>query len=166
MPERVTTEASLALGGSVGTTPSPTVGAVGELRARYASWSFGAGGKVDVPSSKETASGARIAAGVIGASLAPCFHRSGFAVCAVVLAGVYRASATQIAAPGSDSELHVAVGPRLRWTLPVAARVALFAHAELLGDLTPHVSYVDEVAVHRAGRAALNAAIGVTVRLW
>ena len=164
--DRVSVEASVAIAGNAGTAPSVSASGVGELRVAYRAWSVGLGARVDAPSSIEAPTGAVVSASVMGVTVAPCFRRAVFSACAVLLAGTYRASASRISAPGSDAELHLALGPRLRLTYPLSSRVEASGYGELLGSFTPHTSFVDDVAVHRASRASVGLGVGISVRLW
>ena len=147
----------------LGSAPAPNLGASVGARGRLDDVSLGLGLRADAGASRETGQFVRPSASLVALDASPCVHIGPLATCAVVLVGTYRASSEGSLRPFVASELHVAIGPRLRVEAPLAPHVRLFGEAQFVAALTEHDLLVDERIVFRQPRGALGLSLGVAL---
>jgi hypothetical protein len=147
--------------GVLGTQPSPTGGLAigGALVFRRASIGVELG--ADWPTSADAPGGGRARAWVGSASLLPCAHLSLLRGCAVATAGRLEASGVGVAAAETRAAVYLALGARLAFEVPVAPRLALFAHADLMASMSRPTLRVGADDVWRA--PPLSSALGIGV---
>ena len=162
-PRKIEGQVFLSAAVHLGSAPAPNLGALGGVRGRIDDISLGLGLRVDAEASRETGQFVRPSASLVAFDASPCVHIGPLATCAVVLVGAYRASSEGSLRPFVASELHVAVGPRLRVEASLVPHVRFFGEVEFVAALTEHDLLVDERIVFRQPRGAFGLSLGVAL---
>lgn len=147
----------------IGAAPAVSVEASVFARARAGRVSLALEGRYGLPASRAV-EGATVETSSAAGALVPCVHFGVASACAVGALGSLRASSRGVVRPRTGSALHAAIGPRAAIELPLAERLSLRVHGDVLVPLTTHTLEIDGASVYTLPRVAASAAIGVVVR--
>jgi hypothetical protein len=151
--------------GTVGSAPAAAVGGTVQASARRGSFSLGLEGRGDVAQTTQVNyNGAQVGdfqTSTLMGSLVPCAVRRVLEGCALLSAGVVRASAHGIQMPQQVSAPYVAVGARVGLELPLGSILSIGAHADLLAPINEVVLRVSGQPVWTS--PAISGAFGLTV---
>ncbi len=117
---------------SIGAAPGPAVGGELGVALRVGVFSVEVGVRAEsTPSATTVASGDRIEATLITASLVPCADLRGWSACALLRGGAFQGKALTVDPPTLQSSPFVAAGLRGGYTLHLAGPVSARADAEV-----------------------------------
>lgn len=155
---------SIGAVGVLGGGPQPTAGATIQVGVRGRILSLALEGRGDLPSEEVLASGARVRAGILAASLVPCLHHRFLLGCLLATGGVLRASGESVLEAKSESAPLFAIGARAGAEVRVAGPFFVRIHVDVLAPLTRATLRIDGAPAWRtpAFSGALGAAFGLT----
>ena len=167
MPAPVPVVFEVRLGGlgAVGSTPSAAVGGSVQASVRRGSFSLGLEARGDLASTTLLYSnGAQIGqfdTSLLMGSLVPCASRGVLEGCALLSAGVIRASARDSQMPQQVSAPYLAVGARVGLEVPLGSNLSAGMHGDVLAPTTETVLRVSGQAVWTS--PAISGALGLTM---
>jgi hypothetical protein len=151
--------------GAVGSTPGAAVGGNVQVSVRRGSFSLGLEARGDLASTTTLYfNGAQVGAfdtSVLMGSLVPCATRGLFEGCALLAAGVIRASARDLQMPQQVSAPYLAVGARVGMEIPLGSILSIGLHGDVLAPVTETVLRVSGQAVWNS--PSISGALGLTV---
>jgi hypothetical protein len=151
------------VGAALGAAPAMTASFMLQLGTRRGAASLALEARLDYPASTGAGSGS-VSAGLILGSIVPCYHRGWLAACGVLGAGALRGAGHQLAAARSETSAFGVAGGRLTFEWPLGPRVALRAHAELLGRLRSVSLVVDGAGVWTTPAISGDLGLALAVR--
>lgn len=131
--------AGVAMVGSAGMGPSLALGGAGFLGGRWRSFSLAAEGRIDLPSSKASSQGGRVASQVLLGELVPCAHLAITYACGVFAMGELHATGVDLTTSRTPSALYTGAGVRIGVGIPISAAVELRSHAEGLASFNRRI---------------------------
>jgi hypothetical protein len=151
--------------GTVGSAPAAAVGGTVQASARRGPFSLALEGRGDLAQTTELDyNGMRVGdfqTSTLMGSLVPCAFRGVLEGCALLSAGVVRASARDIKMPQQVSAPFVAVGARVGLELPLGSVMSAGAHVDLLAPLNELVLRVSGQPVWTS--PPISGAFGLTI---
>lgn len=121
---------------SIGAAPVTTPGMAIGAGVRWRTASLVGEGRVDLPVVTRTITGGAISAAVLLGNVVPCFHFGVARACALISAGVLRASSENVTAPRHTTNFFSALGARAGVEFPLREGIAFGAYVDLLATLT------------------------------
>jgi hypothetical protein len=143
---------------------APAVAAGAEIDAslRYAGLSVAMDARADLPASVALNRGGRVATWLFLVSAVPCVHWPyPLALCAVFGAGRFSESGSGVGSPRTEHALFASAGGRVAAELPIAGRLFLVGHGDVLAALTRHILQVDAQPVFTIPAVSLVVGVGV-----
>ena len=134
---RVRYEASVGLEGSLGTAPSPAVGAAAGLGLRWRALGLGVEARFEPSTSATLATGGSVWSSLVMGTVTACVHARLPFACALGSVGSFQGGGEDIHAPRSDSVLFAAVGVRAGVQVPISSPFYLQGHVDVTASLTP-----------------------------
>jgi hypothetical protein len=138
-PQPVPATASLRLGaelrGAYGLEPGPAAGAAAYAGASWKHASVGMELEVDLPASDGFGARSSVTAWLLAGSLVPCLRLEPLEACALFVVGRIDATANGVVNPDERVAAYVGVGGRIGVEVPIAPRLSLRAHGDLLGNV-------------------------------
>jgi hypothetical protein len=151
-------------GGDFALSPAITVAFDAEMRARWASFSIGVGGRGAVPGTV-TYGTSQVSGSLLVGEVAPCLHLVPVAGCATMSAGALRVSAIGVDRSQPQTTPFVGIGPRLQLELPSTSRFFARIRVELLAPLIRTTFLVDRAPVWIAPPLGGTATVAAGMRL-
>ena len=168
MPAPVPVVFEVRLGGlgAVGSTPSAAVGGSVQASVRRGSFSLGLEARGDLASTttvvlQRRAESEQFDTSLLMGSLVPCASRGVLEGCALLSAGVIRASARDLQMPQQVSAPYLAVGARVGLEIPLGSNLSAGIHGDVLAPTTETVLRVSGQAVWTS--PAISGALGLTM---
>ncbi len=167
MPAPVPMVFQVRLGGlgAVGSAPGAAVGGSVQASVRRGSFSLGLEARGDLAATTMLHfNGAQIGefdTSLLMGSLVPCASRGMFEGCALLSAGVIRASARDLQMPQQVSAPYLAVGARVGLEIPLGSILSAGIHTDVLAPTTETVLRVSGQAVWTS--PSISGALGLTM---
>jgi hypothetical protein len=150
---------------AVGAAPSTAVGGRIGASARWDWFQVVAELRKQLSASQSLSGGGSARASLIAVSLAPCFARESFALCALGDLGSMRAEGADVADPVVHQLLHVAAGARAELSPRIVNRLHLLLSLEASKSLVPLTLRLREREVWRTPPASFAASLGLELKL-
>jgi hypothetical protein len=150
----------LGLHATVGSAPVPSWGLALGLGLRWGSWALGFQLRGDLPVTQESAGGA-IGSSVVMALALPCVHLGIFAGCGLLGGGILIGYGQRFVVDERQVLPWFVAGARAGLEIPLARRVALRLHADLVGHLVQAVLTIDHMEAWRS--PPVSGAFGLAV---
>jgi hypothetical protein len=165
LPVPIVFQVRLGALGAVGSTPGAAVGGNVQASAHRGSFSLGLEARGDLASTTTLYSnGAQVGAfdtSLLMGSLVPCASRGLFEGCALLSAGVIRASARDLQMPQQVNAPYLAVGARVGVEIPLGSILSAGVHGDVLAPTTETVLRVSGQAVWTT--PSISGALGLTM---
>ena len=158
-------QARVGILGMLGSAPAPALGATLQVSARRRLFSIGVEGRVDLSSTTGLYRGdvhsSDLHAWSLVGSLVPCASRGVLEGCALLTAGVIRASASNLVMSKEVSAPLLALGARVGVEVPFGNVLSAGIHLDVLAPLTETVLQIGGATVWTS--APISGALGATV---
>ncbi|MFT3768139.1 MAG: hypothetical protein QM820_22030 [Minicystis sp.] len=162
-PERVHFRAGAGGVVAFGAAPAVNGGITTQVGLRYRAFSAAIEGRFDVPASTAAPGGGTVSAGLLAASVVPCFHVRAFAACGIGMVGALRGTGAGVPSAKAAVTPFAALGLRAGVEIPVAGIVSADLHGDLDITLTRTTLQLDGRDVWTTPRAAGAFGAGVLV---
>jgi hypothetical protein len=149
-PQRLSFSNSLSGLAMLGAGPAPAFGGLLAVQIGPGSWLLGAGGRLVRTPPADVERGARLQTTLAAGELSICVRKRVIDACMLGLAGATWVRGGGVDTPRTDSGAFVALGMRLGSYLPLSRAVALLAHVEGFGVISPIRAEVDRQQVWEA----------------
>lgn len=137
---------------------APGVSIEGGVRHRDLSLSLE--GRADLPASTPTMGGS-VSASLLLASVVPCGHRGGLALCGLVSVGALRSAGRDLQMPREATTPYFGVGARVAWEIPLGPRLSARVHADMVTSLVATTLRVGGVDVWTTPFLGATTGLGV-----